>query len=166
VRWPRRLRLPDDVRAALPLQKGEHVLAAAQCVDGTWAVATDRALFVGETRVEWADIAHAEWDDEASLLRIDEMRTSGAAASGRRLPFEDPGFLPETVHERVRASIVTSRHIRIRGRAGVRVVARRVTGSDELRWQVVLDRGLDPEDPQVQALAQAALAELRRELDA
>jgi hypothetical protein len=166
VRWPRRSRLPADVRAALPLTQGERVLAAGRCTDDTWAVATERALLVGESRVDWADIAHAEWDHEASVLRVDLLRTTGGAPASRQLALDEPGFLPETVHERVTASIVTSRHVPIRGRAGVRVIARRVAGSDELRWQLVLDRGLDPDDPQVQALAQAALTDLRRELGA
>ena len=35
----RRQPLPDDARAALPLDRGEKVIAAAQLADGDWVVA-------------------------------------------------------------------------------------------------------------------------------
>jgi len=39
----RRQLLPDDARAALPLDRGEKVIAAAQLADGGWVVATGGA---------------------------------------------------------------------------------------------------------------------------
>jgi hypothetical protein len=44
------------------------------------------------------------------------------------------------------------------------VVARRVPGADELVWQVVVDRELDPGDARVQAAGETGISELRREL--
>lgn len=165
MRLTRRPKLPAEARAALPLVPGEHVLAFARCADGTWAVATDRSLLVAGDRVDWAVTAHAEWDHESSVLTVEDLRTAGGRPAVRRLRLEEPGFLPETVRERVTSSIVMSRHVPMRGRAGVRVVARRdPSAGEDLRWQVVVDAALDPRDPEVAAFARSALADLRRDL--
>jgi hypothetical protein len=76
----------------------------------------------------------------------------------------DIGTIAGVVRERVNASIVVQDRITLSGRAGARVVARRVPGSTDLRWSVVFDPGLDPGDPALRAAADAALAELRASL--
>ena len=170
MRWSRRVELPAEARSALPLQRRERVLAAARLTDGSWAAATPNALVFGGRRLDWVSTAYAEWDDESATLRVDELRTGdpGEPADSRptthRIPLEEPGLLPEVVRERVTASIVVSRHTVVQGRHGLRAVARRMPGSDDLVWQVVLDRGLDPGDPKVRAASETALRDLRREL--
>jgi hypothetical protein len=164
VRLSRRLELPPDARDALPLHRRERVLTAARLIDGTWVAATQRALLLPGRRVEWSTITHAEWSDDGATLTVDEFGTAGGDPGTCRLVLDEPGRLPEVVRERVTASIVASRHAAVRGRAGVRVVARRAPGSDEVVWQVVVDRELDPADPGVQAASEAAIADLRREL--
>jgi hypothetical protein len=156
----RRQRLPDEVRAGLDLTPGERVLSGAALEDGGWVVATDRALLAGGERIPWSATAHAEWDADSRLLTVDEI----AGSHRHRFVLDDPGFLPETVHERVMASIVLSRHVRVDGRGGARFVARREQGSDELAWQVVVDAGLDPGDAEVRASLDATMRELRHEL--
>jgi hypothetical protein len=126
-------------------------------------VATDRALFVDARRLAWADVAHAEWDDDRALLSVQPMRREDGVL---RVRLPSPERVPETVRERVTASVVLSRHVPVRGGAGVRVIARQSAASGELGWQVAVDAPLDPDDPQVRAVAEAALAELRRELGA
>ena len=166
MRLSRRLELPPEARDALPLHRRERVLTAARLVDGTWVAATQDALLLPGRRLEWSTIIHAEWSDDGATLTIDELVTAGDDPETSRLVLDEPGRLPEVVRERVTASIVASRHAAVRGRAGVRVVARRAPGSDEVVWQVVVDRGLDPADPGVQAASVAAVADLRRELGA
>jgi hypothetical protein len=164
VRLSRRLELPPDARDALPLHRRERVLTAARLVDGTWVAATQDALLLPGRRLAWVDVVHADWADDGATLTVDEIVTEGGDPVTSRLVLDEPGRLPEVLRERVTASIVASRHAAVRGRAGVRVVARRAPGSDELVWQVVVDRGLDPDDPAVQAAGVATIAELRRDL--
>ena len=164
VRWKRGTRLPDQVRESLDLAHGEQVLAAAPDATGGWVVATDAALFVGSRRVGWESIARAAWDDDSSVLTVEAMRSADERPQVLRPVLPEPGFVPETVRERVESSIVATRRVRVRAGVGLRVVARAVPRSDELLWQVVLDPGLDVEDPQVQAASDGATAELRREL--
>lgn len=154
------------MRAGLRLAGGERVLAFGRLVHGGWVVATDRALLVDGERLDWSSTSHAEWHDDSSVLTVGQMRTPGSAAPVRLLRLEEPGYLPETVRERVESSIVVSRHVPMRGRTGVRVVARRDASGGDLRWQVVVDAGLDPQDPEVAEFARAALEGLRRELGA
>ncbi len=121
-------------------------------------VATDRALYLpGGVRLLWQRIDHAWWDD--ADLRV--VTTEGAE---HRVGVPAPGALPEVVRERVTASIVASRHVRLGNRGGVRLVARRAPGGDSLEWELLFDRGLDPDDPGLRALAEQALEEVRRSL--
>jgi hypothetical protein len=71
--------------------------------------------------------------------------------------------VPETVHERVMASIVLSRRVALPG-GGARLVARRGEGSGETVWQVLADEGVDLADPGVQARIDTALTDLQAEL--
>jgi hypothetical protein len=166
VRWTRRPALPPDARDALPFQGRERVLASARLSDGTWVAATPRALLLPGRRIDWVTVAHAEWSDEDDALRVDQMHGPEGLPERHRLILDDPGRLPEVLRERVTSSIVASRHIPVTGRTGVRVVARRVPGQDELVWQVVVDRELDPADQRVQAAGETGIRALRRELDA
>jgi hypothetical protein len=160
VRWPRREKLPDDARSALGLGPRERVLAASHLADDSWVAATEHALVGPGWRIDWADVAHAQWIDEDRVLVLDPVPGTFEA---RRVPLAEPGKLPETVHERVMASIVVSRRVAVRG-GFVRVVGRH-DASGELVWQVVPDRGVDVEDSDVRRVVDAALAQLRAELD-
>ena|SRR5215210_1362928 len=166
MRWNRRLTLPGDARDDLPLHPRERLLAVARLPDGSWVAATPGALVLPGRRVDWSTVAHAEWSDEKSQLRVDQLRTAEAEAETHRLVLDEPGRLPEVVRDRVTSSIVASRHTPVEGKAGVRVVARRVLGEDELQWQLVVDRGLDPADPRVLTAGETAVSDLRRELGA
>jgi hypothetical protein len=160
VKLRRRPLLPDDARSALPLDRGEKAIAAAQLTDGSWVVATGTALVGVARRTPWADVAHAQWFDEEQLLVVDPVPGAGASL---RLRLAEPGRIPETVHERVMASIVLSRRVALPGGGGARLVARRGDGAD-LTWQVVPDSETDLGAPGVQAAVDEALAGLRSEL--
>lgn len=135
--------------------KGERVLAVAGD-----AAATDVALYLpgteGPTRLPWERIQQAAWQDGVLVVR----EVDGARHAVR---LADPGSLPEAVRERVTATIVVSRHVRLPG-GGVRIVGRRPLGGDGgPRWAFHFDAGLDPADPGLRAQAEQALEEIRRQ---
>jgi hypothetical protein len=87
------------------------------------------------------------------------------AGRGRRAVelTDDDGDVPEIVRARVSASVAWSSHSRLSPAGGVRVVARRrVDRDDSFEWQLVYDRGTDPQDPGVQAQAEQVLQAARR----
>jgi hypothetical protein len=161
VKLRRGSRLPDEARASLPLEPGERVIAEARTGANTWVAATGTALVRPEGRTAWADVAHAQWYADEDVLAVDPVPGAGPAV---RLHLVDPGRLPETVRERVVASIVLSRRVALPGGGGVRLVARRGGGSDEVVWQRVPDEGTDLADPAVRAVVDAALDRMRGEL--
>lgn len=160
VRWRRRSDLPDEARAGLRLERGERVLSASRLADGRWVAATQRALVSDRARVEWVDVGHAQWLDEERTLLVEPVR---GAFETQRLGLPDPGRLPETVRERVVASIVVTRKLTVPGAGGVRVVGRRHPDG-HLLWQVVPDAGVADDDPAVRSAAAAMIGRLRAEL--
>jgi hypothetical protein len=143
----------------LPLQPGERLLAAAKDSSGAWVVASERALVTEDRRLPWVDVAHAQWVDEESRLSVELVDHDDP---GWRAVLPEPGRLPETVHERVMASIVVTRRVQVRGGA-VRVVGRD-GGDGELRWQVLADPGVDATAADVRTATDSAVAALRAEL--
>ena len=141
------------------LEPGERVLATVQDASGGWVVATDRALVTDDRRLTWSDTGHAQWLDEEFALVVEPV---DPAEPSLRLRLPDPGRLPETVHERVMASIVVSRVVPVPG-GTVRVVGRD-DGSGELVWQVIADAGVDPDSRDVRTAADSAVTTLRGEL--
>jgi hypothetical protein len=164
-----------DLPAEVALQRGERVLARATTRESGLLLATDRALLLpgdrGEhRRLPWHAVAHVVWEDDSAALVVDELaESSGGNGQSElrtlrhRLGLAEPGFLPETVRERVMASIVVSEHIRLVGRRGVRIVARRIPGEAEPLWQLVFDAELDPTDPGLRQRAHEAVEQLRRQ---
>jgi hypothetical protein len=164
MRWPRRTtKIPDEVRTSLGLAPGERVLAEARLSAGSWLVASDRGLVGPELRLDWSSITHAQWYDGESALSVTWVDEKGALHD-RMLRVEEAGQLPETVHERVTATILLSRRVRAAGSRGVLVVARRQPGSDDLLWQLVPDPGVDATAPDVQARVAAVMRQLAAEL--
>ncbi|WP_066945260.1 hypothetical protein [Microtetraspora fusca] len=157
-------RLPSEVRTALDLEPGERLLSHARAPEGDagdgggYAVATTLALHLpGGQRLPWHLVDKATWDENGLTVVMTDGEIHAVA-----LP--EPGLLPETIRERVTSSIVASRHVSLDARGGVRLVARRVPGSDQPRWDFVFDPGLDASDPGLRALAEQALEEVRRSL--
>ncbi|MFD0887796.1 hypothetical protein ACFQ08_24915 [Streptosporangium algeriense] len=144
-------RTPAGVRAAVA--PTDRVLTYAEGPGG-YVVATDKALYLGETRLPWFRIDRGVWDEEGLTVVTTEGRTF-------RAPLPEPGRVPEAVRERVMASIVVSQYAPLDARGGVRLVARR-TDDDQVLWEFVFDAGMDPQDPGLRALAEQALEETRR----
>ncbi|MEU4578797.1 hypothetical protein ACBI99_37710 [Nonomuraea sp. ATR24] len=150
-------RLPADARRSLETEPGERVLTFAPSGDG-YLVATTLALHLpGGGRIPYEDVDRASWDENGLNL----ITTGGER---HRVSTTEPGLLPETVRERVNATIVVNKHVDLPGRGGVRLVARRRPGGEVTGWTLVFDDGLDPDDPGLRAQAEQALEGLRRSM--
>ena len=160
------MRLPLGRREPAPIDvaAGERLLAWTDTPDGAVGGTRD-ALYLPAGRVPWEQVEAADWDLETSILRVSEVGSFGEVRPVHLLRIEEPGRLLELVRERVTASVVLQRHTAIRGQRGVRVIARRAPRGDQpLQWVYEYDDGIDPEAPDVRAVAERALAEARHEL--
>jgi hypothetical protein len=172
-------RVPADVLARAALTRGERVLAGATADDGTWLLGTRDALVVlpaespaspGSTgttaaRIPWERIASADWERDEERLRVHEVGEFGQQRPVHVFALTDPGPLLPMVRERVTASVLLSRRVLVRGRKGLRVVARRPPrGRGDITWTYELDPGVDPEDPLVREAAEVGLRDAEREL--
>lgn len=154
MRWLSRIGPPESVRALRP--GGERLLAYAFTGDGGPVLATDRSLVFGTTRLGWAEIEHVTWRDNRLAVR-----ENGAGGATHTLDLPEPGRLTDIVYDRVTATILISRHTKLRGDLGVRVVARRAPRAADVTWHVRFDDGLDPGDPDLREAADRFLADTR-----
>lgn len=163
---PIRTRRPD-----LEVAAGERLLAWATVPHptpgGPTVVGGTRSALYLPRRVPWEQVASAEWDHEESTLRVREVRPFGEQSPAHVVRLDQAGRLLQLVRERVTASIAVQRHVTVQGTRSVRVLARRPPAAHgELAWFVEYDDGLDPSDPQVDAVVQEALAVARRDVGA
>jgi hypothetical protein len=160
-------RLPREAIAALGIPSGEKVVAWGSSKGGASgeiavSAATDRALYLqsrGE-RLPWDRISKASWDEPILELVVAEAGVSRIV----RERIDQSADLPAAVHDRVTASVVVSERVDLGGGAGALMVARRASDVDDIRWTVVFDPGLDPNDPALRAAADEALSRLRSAL--
>ncbi|MEI2713518.1 MAG: hypothetical protein V9G04_09570 [Nocardioides sp.] len=163
--WGRRERLHVEVAP------GERLLASCRTRDGAVLGGTRAALYLPTGRVPWESVQAADWDRESETLRVSEVGDWGAERPIHTFVLDEPGDLLTLVHERVQATLVVQRHAAVTGRLGLRVIARRApqlrARTDEgsvLRWYFEYDEGLDPDDPEVRRVAQAALRAARSDV--
>ncbi len=151
-------------RPELEVGPGERLLAWTTTADSIVIGGTRDALYLPE-RLPWEQVEAADWDSETSTFRVREVGSWGRPRMEHEFTLEEPGRLLQLVRERVTASVVLQRHVPIRGKRGVRVIARRAPGRhDELSWVYEFDEGVDPDDPEVRRLAAEALVSAREEL--
>jgi hypothetical protein len=182
--------VPDAVVARAGLPRGERVRAAAQAADGTWLLGTAAALVVVPPRpagpnpvvepervvepvetspaaetIPWERVEQADWDRDTARLRVSEVGEFGQVRPVHQFTLSDPGPLLPMVRERVTASVVLQRRVTVSGRKGFSVVARRSpTGAGGIGWAYEFDVGVEPDDPEVRRLADAALHAAEEEL--
>jgi len=169
-RLPSRAELPPAVSAALDLVKGERVLSSG--VDdntGGYVVATTFALAVVTStaltptservfRRPWLFVDAGSWEPETATLTV--TWTDGRRAG--QWSFRDqPTRLPETLRERVQASVVIATRLNLGDRRTGRVAIRQDFQTRELIAQTILGRYTRADDPEVQAHIESALAHLR-----
>jgi hypothetical protein len=158
----RRTAVPDVVKAVV-LGPGERRVAWATTPDGQPVVASTRALYLPDgTTLAWDEVERAHWE-KPTLQLIELTEREG---SGRRhqvdLDLTHDTDLPQEVRARIGASFAWSSHVKLRPAGGVRIVGRRRAGLEVLDWQLVFDRGTDPDDPALRAQAEEHLAAARR----
>jgi hypothetical protein len=163
--------VPAPVVRAARLRSGERVLAATAANDGTWLLGTRDAFVVVRgnqeepLRLPWEDVERADWDGDAERFRILEVGRFGEPRPEHGFLLDDPGLLVQMVRERVTASVVMQRRVTLGGRQGFFVIARRPpSGSGEITWAFEFDRGVDPDDPDVQRATEQALRMAAEEL--
>lgn len=151
--------------------RGEKVLAWAAALSGGAVGGTRDALYLvvpsdsESVRIPWEQVEAAEWNADDRLFRVSEIGTWGTPRPLHAIELEDASRLLQLVRERVTASIVLQRGIAVAGRRGVRILARRAPRGDlPVTWMCEYDEGVDPDDPEVTALVDAALAEARAEV--
>jgi hypothetical protein len=154
----RRRRLPAALRPRL--DRDERVVAwAAASGDGegrSAVVVTNRGLWLPgrADRLDWHQIHKATWSGSQLTVVPAVQVGTGAGyavmaddkAIGVRLT--DPDDVPPQVRVRVNRSVAYTQHHALPD-GGVRVVARRVTGTNGVTWQVRFDEGTDAGDPSI-----------------
>ena len=153
-------------RPAVDVAEGERVLAWARTAGGDVVAGTREALYLpGGVRVRWERVESADWDVEAEVLSVSEVGSWGEQRPVHEVAVAEPRLLLDLVRERVTASVVLQRHVPVRGRRGLRVIARRAPSRHgPLSWVFEFDEGVDPDDPVVRAAADVALLEARTEV--
>jgi hypothetical protein len=145
----------------------DRVLAYAATEHG-WLAGTRAELVIAEgddpRRVPWEVVEDADWDLDASRLTVREVGSYGEQRASYSFVVAEPGRLMELVRERVTASVVLQRRVSVHGRRGFAVIARRNPAGGPLRWMHEYDEGVDPADPEVARLAEAALRAARAEI--
>ncbi len=165
----RRGGVPAEIVARSDLPHGEKVLAHAVAVDETWLLGTRRLLAVvgsaEAVHIPWERIEDAAWDQEASRLRITEIGSYGEQRPVYSFEVEqDPALFLQLLRERVTASVVLQRRVPVRGKLGLTVIGRRSPVGGPVTWMHAYDPGLEPNDPEVAAVADEALASAQSEV--
>lgn len=160
--------IPAEVLARADLPRGEKVLAHARALDGSWVLGTRLRLALVEpdhtTHIAWESVEDAAWDQEDSRLEVTEIGAYGEQRPVHSFEMDDPSRLLQLVRERVTASIVLQRRVPVRGKQGLTIIGRRSPSGGPVTWMHAYDRGLDPEDPEVAAVAAQALAGAQAEV--
>ena len=160
--------VPDPVLRRAGLPRGERALAHAEAADGTWLLGTRRSLVLvlpsGVEHLAWEEVEDAAWDQEPRRLRVTGVGAYGEPRPSYSFTMEDPALLLQLVRERVTASIVLQRRVPVRDRLGLTVIGRRSPVGGPVAWMHAYDRGLDPDDPEVVAVADLALAQAQAEV--
>lgn len=160
-------RLPPAVRSVLALGSGERVLSwGREEASGTTVVATNHALYAvdaaGERALDrpWHEVDGGSWSAELTQLTVtwvDGGRPSQWVLGATSL-------VPETLRERVQASVVLAHKIDLGPRRTAKVALRQDLAGGGLVEQVVLGRGARADDPELGERTRTALAYLREQV--
>jgi len=160
-------KLPGEVRSALELGTRERVLSwARDAGSGATVVATNHKLYAvgpgGERTLDraWHLVDAGTWSSD--LFQLTVTWVDGARPS--QWVFREPTLLQETVRERVQASVVLAQDVVLGRRRAGRVVIRQDLSTGELVDQVLLARGVRPDDPGVQTAVDGARADLHEQV--
>jgi len=170
--WPgvRRPAVPGDVAAAIAPEQHEKLLAwAVEDGAGVTVVAGRHRLYAVARGPEgphltlsrpWHLVDAGSWSGEDGALRVTWV--DGEAPARFVLP--DPGLLPETLRERVQASVVISEALDLGNRRTARVVVRKDLTTGALVSQVLLGPGVRSSDPGVSEQVREGLQRVREQV--
>lgn len=158
-------RLPASMVVAT--QRGESVLAAAQDdITHAWVALTTHRLVVltneGGLLVDraWHEVDTGAWSPDAATLSVSFV--GGTTALQWLLKTSTgPGRIPQVFRERVSASVVQVREVKMGARRSARVSVRAVLSTGELIDQVVLGRGVRAGDSELTAEVEKVRQEVR-----
>lgn len=145
--------------------RGERILAKAHVGDAdqkTWALATAKALYVGDAILAWDRILKAQWEEPWLTLEVrsvDELGTDQL-----RYQLENSRKFLDVLRDRVTASVIfTERRTLGNGVVGT-FTARRRSADGSIHWTVLFDGNPDISDAALRAEADGVLADLRGSL--
>jgi hypothetical protein len=167
LRRDRPEKVPPEVREALSLRRSERLLAwARDDTTGAIVVASNHRLYAvspaGDVVLDrpWHLVDAGSWSHDAYLLTVTWVDRQRPA----QWVLKETTLLPETLRERVQASVVLAQRIDLGERRSARAVIRKDLASGELVEQVVLGRGVRPDDPAVEHQTRAALDYLKEQV--
>ncbi|MFQ6173179.1 hypothetical protein ACK8HX_16360 [Oryzobacter sp. R7] len=166
----RRPPVPEDVAAAIAPEGGEKLLAWAgeESTGGTvvagrhrlHAVAPGPDGHVLALSRPWHLVDSGTWDGDTSTLTVTWVDGERPA----RFVLPEPGTLPETLRERVQASVVYAEAVELGGRRTARVVVRKDLATGRLLSQAILPKGVRSSDEGVAERVRAGLARVREQV--
>lgn len=166
----RRPPVPAHVAAVIDPAEHERLLAwAVETGTGTTVVAGRHRLYAVGSGPDgphltlsrpWHLVDAGLWSGEDGALRVTWVDDERPA----RFVLDEPGMLPETLRERVQASVVLAEAIDLGGRRTARVVVRKDLSTEALLSQAVLGPGVRSSDPGVSEQLRAGLARVREQV--
>ena len=166
----RRPSVPADVEAVIMAANPDRLLAWAEVPGGRTVVAGRHRLHVttiapGTDPVvslsrPWHLVDAGSWDGESSTLTV----TWVDGERPTRLVIPEPGQVPETLRERVQASVVLAEAVDLGNRRSAKVVVRKDLATSRLLSQAVLPPGVRSSDPGVSEQVRAGLARVREQV--
>jgi hypothetical protein len=166
----RRPAVPEGVAAAIDLDDGEKLLAWAVDVrSGSTVVAGRHRLYAvapdpGGARVTlsrpWHLVDAGTWGGEDGILMITWV--DGERPS--RFELTELGMFPETLRERVQASVVLAEALDLGARRTAKVVVRKDLATGSLLSQAVLGPGVRSTDPGVSEQVRDGLRRVREQV--
>jgi hypothetical protein len=172
VQWTglRRPAVPADVAAAIAPEEHEKLLAwAVEDGSGVTVVAGRHRLYALTPAPDgphltlsrpWHLVDAGLWSGDDGSLRVTWVDGERPA----RFVLTDPGLLPETLRERVQASVIISESLDLGNRRTARVVVREDLTTRVLLSQVLLGPGVRSTDPGVSEQVRAGLARVREQV--
>lgn len=146
-------KLPDSLTVST--QRGESVLAAAQddLTQGWVALTTYRVVVLspeGDVLVDrpWHEVDTGSWESEAAILSLSWVGGT-TALQWRMRTLTGPGRIPQVFRDRVSASVVQVREVKLSPRRTATVSIRSVLSTRELIDQVAFGRGARATDSQL-----------------
>ncbi|WP_392545264.1 hypothetical protein [Oryzobacter telluris] len=172
IEWTglRRPGVPADVAAVIAPGHGEKLLAwAAEERTGGTVVAGRHRLYAVAPGPDGLTVALARpwhlvdagsWEGETATLTV----TWVDGEKPVRLVLPEPGQVPETLRERVQASVVLAEAVDLGNRRTAKVVVRKDLETDRLLSQAVLPKGVRSTDPGVSEQVREGLARVREQV--